>query len=190
MNLALTYSTNKEGVEKVVAEIRALEGEGEKLRISIHQVDVGDVEAIGRLFEEVKERHGGRVVDVLVSNAGYGRRIVDVWFVNPFSFRTLFTPLPSVSPTGKVMRGSVLTMGREIPLEEFDKTININLRASFVLVKGVVEGMKNQNWGRIVFMSSIAAYGGGINGCRMFFPTHFFFPQFLEPLSLFFYSIV
>lgn len=44
--------------------------------------------------------------------------------------------------------------------------IKVNLRASFVLVKGVVEHMKAQRWGRIVFMSSIAAYGGGINGCR------------------------
>ena len=44
--------------------------------------------------------------------------------------------------------------------------LNVNLRASFVLVKGVVEHMKAQRWGRIVFMSSIAAYGGGINGCR------------------------
>lgn len=55
---------------------------------------------------------------------------------------------------------------RDIPVEEFEYTINVNLRASFVLVKGVVEGMKAQSWGRIIFMSSIAAYGGGINGCR------------------------
>lgn len=47
--------------------------------------------------------------------------------------------------------------------------MNINLRASFLLVKGVVEGMKAQKWGRIIFVSSIAAYGGGINGCRMYF---------------------
>lgn len=46
--------------------------------------------------------------------------------------------------------------------------MNINLRASFILVKGVVEGMKAQKWGRIIFVSSIAAYGGGINGCRMY----------------------
>lgn len=26
--------------------------------------------------------------------------------------------------------------------------------------------MKRERWGRIVFMSSIAAYEGGINGCR------------------------
>ncbi|CAG8235774.1 unnamed protein product [Penicillium salamii] len=43
--------------------------------------------------------------------------------------------------------------------------MNINLCASFILVKGVVKHMKNQKWGRIIFMSSIAAQGGGINGC-------------------------
>jgi NAD(P)-dependent dehydrogenase (short-subunit alcohol dehydrogenase family) len=48
--------------------------------------------------------------------------------------------------------------------------MNINLRATFILVKGVVEHMKAQRWGRIIFMSSIAAQGGGINGCRK--PIH------------------
>lgn len=55
---------------------------------------------------------------------------------------------------------------RDIPLEEFEYTLNVNLRASFLLVKGCVEGMKAQKWGRIIFVSSIAAYGAGINGCR------------------------
>lgn len=54
----------------------------------------------------------------------------------------------------------------EIPLEEFDYMLTVNLRASFILVKGVVEHMKEQRWGRIIFMSSIAGQGGGINGCR------------------------
>ena len=44
--------------------------------------------------------------------------------------------------------------------------IQTNLTASFLLVKGVVGGMRGQHWGRIVFVSSIAAYGAGINGCR------------------------
>lgn len=51
----------------------------------------------------------------------------------------------------------------EIPLSEFEITLHINLRAPFLLVKGVVEGMKAQKWGRIIFVSSIAAYGGGMN---------------------------
>ncbi|KAH7419720.1 putative short-chain dehydrogenases/reductase [Cadophora sp. MPI-SDFR-AT-0126] len=134
VHLALTYSKNRTGMEEIVKSIRASGGEGvEKLRISIHQVDVGVVEEIGRMFEEIKEQHEGKAVDILVSNAGYGKRIVDIW---------------------------------DIPLEEFEHTINVNLRASFILVKGVVEGMKAQRWGRIIFMSSIAAMGGGINGCH------------------------
>lgn len=44
--------------------------------------------------------------------------------------------------------------------------MNVNLRASFLLVKGVVERMRDQSWARIVFMSSIAAHGGGVMGCR------------------------
>lgn len=50
-------------------------------------------------------------VDILISNAGYGKRIRDVW---------------------------------DIPLEEFGYTINVNLRASFLLVRGVVEGTKTK----------------------------------------------
>jgi NAD(P)-dependent dehydrogenase (short-subunit alcohol dehydrogenase family) len=53
---------------------------------------------------------------------------------------------------------------REVSVEEFDQTLNINLRASFILTKGLVSHMRSQKWGRIVFVSSIAAYGGGING--------------------------
>lgn len=49
----------------------------------------------------------------------------------------------------------------DIPVEEFDLTIATNLKASFLLVKGVAEGMRDQKWGRIVFISSIAAYGAG-----------------------------
>jgi 3-oxoacyl-[acyl-carrier protein] reductase len=55
---------------------------------------------------------------------------------------------------------------REIPLEEFNKMITNNLTASFMLVKGVVDGIRTQHWGRIVFISSIAAYNAGLNGCR------------------------
>ena len=85
MNLALTYATNRDAVEKVVSSIREQVEGGKELVISIHQVDVGVVADMERLFEEVRREHGGRVVDVLVSNAGYGKRIVDVWYVISFA---------------------------------------------------------------------------------------------------------
>jgi|ERR1700737_5020445 len=53
---------------------------------------------------------------------------------------------------------------RKVSLDDFDQTLNINLRASFILTKALVVPMREQKWGRIVFVSSIAGYGGGING--------------------------
>lgn len=49
-------------------------------------------------------------------------------------------------------------------LDDFDRTLNVNLRASFILTKALIGPMRDQKWGRIVFVSSIAAHGGGING--------------------------
>ena len=117
----------------IVDEIKSKNAD-KNLRISIHQVNVGSEDQIQAMFQDIDTKHGQRP-DILVSNAGYGKRIPDV---------------------------------SDISLEEFDFTMNINLRASFILVKGVVEHMKKQKWGRIIFMSSIAAQGGGINGCREF----------------------
>ncbi|KIW23042.1 uncharacterized protein PV07_11274 [Cladophialophora immunda] len=54
----------------------------------------------------------------------------------------------------------------DIPLEEFDRAMAVNLRATFLLVKLALPAMVEQGWGRIVFVSSIAAEGGGINGCH------------------------
>ncbi|PWY69770.1 NAD(P)-binding protein [Aspergillus heteromorphus CBS 117.55] len=129
VHLALTYSSNASAITSLQTDLLA---QHPALRISIHQVDVGSADQIDALFEQIDQHHGQRP-DILVSNAGYGKRIQNVW---------------------------------DISLEEFDYTLNVNLRASFILVKGVVEHMKSQRWGRVIFMSSIAAYGGGINGCH------------------------
>jgi 3-oxoacyl-[acyl-carrier protein] reductase len=136
VDLALHYSSNLLAIEEVVAQLRhehdVQRPDAGYLRITTHQADLGVSEQVIGLVEEVREAHG-RGVDILVSNAGRGKRITDIW---------------------------------DIPLEEFEKTITINLTASFLLVKGVVEHMKQKHWGRIIFMSSIAASGVGINGCR------------------------
>ena len=87
---------------------------------------------IQRLFEEVEKVHG-HGPDILVSNAGHGKRIVSIL---------------------------------DISVEEFDYTMTVNLRASFILSKLAVPHMQSQKWGRIIYMGSLAAYGGGINGCH------------------------
>ncbi|KAF2726089.1 NAD(P)-binding protein [Polychaeton citri CBS 116435] len=136
-DLALTYSSNKEAVDKLAVAINTATEESNDERfknqkITVHHADMGNPEQILSMCDEVQKSHG-RGVDILIPNAGYGKRITD----------------PS-----------------DIPLEEFDAMININLRAPFLCVKGVVDHMKAQKWGRIIFMSSIAAIGGGANGCH------------------------
>jgi 3-oxoacyl-[acyl-carrier protein] reductase len=62
--------------------------------------------------------------------------------------------------------GKRITDIEEIPLDVFEHTLNVNLRAPFLLAKSVVGAMKQERWGRIIFISSIAGYGVGLNGCR------------------------
>lgn len=48
----------------------------------------------------------------------------------------------------------------EHTLEEWDITINTNLRAAFLLSQAVVPSMKKQHYGKIIFISSLAAIRG------------------------------
>lgn len=129
VHLALTYSSSKAKVDELIASLPPSDG----LRVSSHQVDVSKDADIERLFTEIQQHHGQSGPDILVSNAGYGKRIPQIL---------------------------------DIPIEEWDYTIQANLRASFLLCKLSVPHMKSQHWGRIILMSSIAGYGGGINGCH------------------------
>ncbi len=52
----------------------------------------------------------------------------------------------------------------ELTLEEWDQTMQVNLRAAFVLAQRVTPGMRQRHWGRVIFVSSVAAFTGGIIG--------------------------
>lgn len=54
----------------------------------------------------------------------------------------------------------------EIDIEEWDYTINVNLRSSFIITKLAIPYMLEKGWGRVVYISSIAAGGTSINGCH------------------------
>jgi 3-oxoacyl-[acyl-carrier protein] reductase len=54
----------------------------------------------------------------------------------------------------------------DISLHDFENDWKLNTRAPFLLCKAFVPAMQQQGWGRIVFVSSIAAHGGGMNGCH------------------------
>jgi 3-oxoacyl-[acyl-carrier protein] reductase len=52
----------------------------------------------------------------------------------------------------------------EIDAKRFDQTIAVNLRASFLLVRATLPGMRDRGFGRVLFVSSVAAFTGGIVG--------------------------
>lgn len=49
---------------------------------------------------------------------------------------------------------------------DWDETSNVNLKSAFLLTKAVVPGMRARRWGRIINMSSTAAFVGGVVGAH------------------------
>jgi 3-oxoacyl-[acyl-carrier protein] reductase len=52
----------------------------------------------------------------------------------------------------------------EVDAGLFDHTVAVNLRAPFLLAQGVLPGMRERRWGRVLFVSSTAAHTGGLVG--------------------------
>jgi 3-oxoacyl-[acyl-carrier protein] reductase len=51
-----------------------------------------------------------------------------------------------------------------IEVEDFDQTVAVNLRAPFLLAQRLVPPMAQRGYGRVLFISSVAAFTGGIVG--------------------------
>jgi 3-oxoacyl-[acyl-carrier protein] reductase len=47
---------------------------------------------------------------------------------------------------------------------EWDEAIDTNLTSAFLITQGVVGGMRARGWGRLIFLSSVAAQVGGVVG--------------------------
>ncbi len=52
----------------------------------------------------------------------------------------------------------------EISIEDWDRLMNVNVRPSFLLAQRLAPAMRQRGWGRIILMSSVAAFVGGIIG--------------------------
>jgi len=52
----------------------------------------------------------------------------------------------------------------DVGLADLDVAMAVNLRAPFLLAQRVLPGMRERGWGRILFVSSVAAFTGGIVG--------------------------
>ena len=121
--LALAYGANGGPAKDLAVEIIATGGYAVPI-----QADLRSVEAPAALIEATEDKLGA--VEVLVSNAGLGRR------------QSL----------------------EEIAGSDFDDMIAVNLRSPFLLAQRVVPGMRERGFGRILFVSSVAAFTGGSVG--------------------------
>lgn len=52
----------------------------------------------------------------------------------------------------------------DITEEDWDETMSVNLKSAFLVTQAVLPGMRERSWGRIVNITSGAAYTGGIIG--------------------------
>ena len=60
-------------------------------------------------------------------------------------------------------------VARPIPLDaltvdDFDAAVSVNLRSAFLVTRAFLPAMRGRRWGRIVFLSSVAAQVGGVVG--------------------------
>jgi NAD(P)-dependent dehydrogenase (short-subunit alcohol dehydrogenase family) len=73
-----------------------------------------------------------------------------------------------LGPVDILVNSAGLTRSRplwEVPLEEFDQVMAVNVRGGFICLQAVVGGMRERGWGRVIWLSSVAGkQGGGIFG--------------------------
>jgi 3-oxoacyl-[acyl-carrier protein] reductase len=123
VSVAIGYGTNDAAAHHLAGQLTAHGG-----RAAAFSADLAYAAEVARLAEETEDTFGP--IDILVSNAGLGRRLA----------------LESIA------------------IEDFDETIAVNLRAPFLLAQRLVPGMAKRGFGRLLFVSSVAAFTGGVIG--------------------------
>uniref|UniRef100_I2Q5S8 Ketoreductase domain-containing protein n=1 Tax=Desulfovibrio sp. U5L TaxID=596152 RepID=I2Q5S8_9BACT len=72
-----------------------------------------------------------------------------------------------LGPAGILVANAGVAVPRSIEavtVADFDETIAVNLRSAFLCAQAVVPDMRRRGYGRLVFISSVAAMRGGIVG--------------------------
>jgi 3-oxoacyl-[acyl-carrier protein] reductase len=123
VSVAIGYGASDAAAHHLAGQITSAGGRAVAL-----SADLAYALEIERLATETEQALGP--VDVLVSNAGLGRR----------------QQLESIA------------------VEDFDEMVAVNLRAPFLLAQRLVPLMSRRGFGRVLIMSSVAAFTGGLVG--------------------------
>jgi 3-oxoacyl-[acyl-carrier protein] reductase len=81
--------------------------------------------------------------------------------------RLLATVERELGPVDLLVNNAGINPGKpftELTLEDWNRTIQTNLTSAFLVSQDVVPGMRQRQWGRLIFLSSVAAQTGGVIG--------------------------
>jgi 3-oxoacyl-[acyl-carrier protein] reductase len=112
-------------------------------------------DAAERVVEEVRAG-GGRAVALGadLAEAAAAERLVA-------AAEDAFGPLDVLVANAGVGERRALS---EVSLDDWETAIAVNLRAPFLLAQRVAPGMRERGFGRLLFVSSVAAFTGGVVG--------------------------
>jgi 3-oxoacyl-[acyl-carrier protein] reductase len=137
------------GIGRAIARLLASEGAAVALGYSSHPQEAAELEA------EIVAG-GGRAVAIgadLRSSTG-PNELVD-------ASEAALGPVDVLIANAGLGRTQQL---EDISSDDFDETIAVNLRAPFLLAQRTLPSMRERGFGRVLFMSSVAAFTGGIVG--------------------------
>ena len=125
----------------------------------------GSAQGIGRAVAEALAAAGHVVVgvDIRDQDAGSMARTLRVDLADPAAIEDL---VAAVGRVDVLVNNAAILVEKPIEdttVEEFDRTVAVNLRAPFLLSRACGAGMKERGWGRIVNISSVGARTGGVS---------------------------
>jgi 3-oxoacyl-[acyl-carrier protein] reductase len=137
------------GIGRAIAQ--ALSGAGAAVTLNF-RTRANEADALRRELE----RDGGRAIAVQadVSRRDNVERLVD-------EARRALGPIDIVINNAGVATPSAIDRVTE---DEWDATVDINLKSAFLVTQTALPDMRARRWGRLVFVSSVAASVGGIVG--------------------------
>lgn len=127
----------------------SLAGEGIRVAVNYHR---SEKEALA-ICEEI-EKKGGKAIPIQadVSEATAVEKLVK-------KTHEALGPIDILINNAGISKGKSIEESTE---QDFDEIIRVNLKSTFLVTQAVLPHMRQQKWGRIIMMSSVAAQTGGV----------------------------
>jgi 3-oxoacyl-[acyl-carrier protein] reductase len=133
----------------------------------------GSARGIGRAIVEALAASGHRVIglDILEQEQGPCERVVQADLADPTVPGRV---VAEDGPFDVLVNNAALFIHQplgEVTLEDFERQVAINFRATFLFCQAAAPVMAHRGWGRIVNISSIGARTGGVSQSAVYNAT-------------------